>query len=344
MGTEHGKHRYTGDHTSSCAFHMLAGTVERYLRSRQGDGNSSCMYGNHISVLLRKSVHSEHLPASRVDSSTTACHRDTSSRSKTDTSGSSPHLHGSCAASEDGRTVWAVHTGTNTTAAASRRVKADARQIDHSYTRSPQKSPPCRYCTLPCGRSPDKCVFRISASDHKSGYRYARPPHPHRWDGDETGAFVAWPDVQLPSVHQSNIAPRTNAGHSASLLCTCGSTVVARWYPGGIWSSWCCGHSDRRFQPGAYTHHMGQCDRSSRMDGHTASSCHTLRDSGGSGPRRMFAENSQESSSTASYHRGSQALHQATSDSVQIVHLEDGSSSDKNGHHNQKDDCRALHS
>ena len=147
-------------------------------------------------MVLRKSARSEHLPANKVDSSMSACRRDTSSRSKTDISGSSPHPHGSCAASEDGRTLWAVHRGTNTTAAASRRVKADTRQIDHSYTRSPRRSPPCRYCTLLCGRSPDRCVFRISASDHRSGYRYARPPHPHRSDGDETGVCAAWPDVQ----------------------------------------------------------------------------------------------------------------------------------------------------
>lgn len=323
---------------------MFAGRVERYLRSRQVDGNSSCTYGNRISVLLRKSAHSERLPASRVDFSASACHKDTFSRSKTGTSGNSPHLHGSCAASEDGRRVWVVHRGTNTMAAAFRRAMADTRQIDHSYTRSPQKSPPCRYCTLLCGISPDRCVFRISASDHRSGYRYARPPRPHRSDGDETGAFVAWLDVQSPSVHQSSIAPRRNAGHSASLLCTCGSTVAARWYPGDKCSSWCCGHSDRRFRHGAYTHHTGQYDRSSRMDGHTASSCHTLRDSGGPGPRRMFVENIRESSSTAFYHRGSQAPHQVTSGSVQIVHLGDGSSSDRNELRNQKDDCKVLHS
>ena len=45
---EHDRHPYTGDHTSSCASHMLAGRVERHLRNRQADGNSSGMYGNHI--------------------------------------------------------------------------------------------------------------------------------------------------------------------------------------------------------------------------------------------------------------------------------------------------------
>ena len=295
-------------------------------------------------MVLRKSARSEHLPANKVDSSTSACRRDTSSRSKKDISGSSPHPHGSCAASEDGRTFWAVHRGTNTTAAASRRVKADTRQTDHSYTRSLRRSPPCRYCTLLCGRSPDRCVFRISASDHRSGYKYARPLHPHRSDGDETGVCAAWPDAQSPSVHQSSSAPRTSVGHSASRLCTYGSTAVARRCPGGKWSSWCCGHSDRRFQPDAYTHHTGQCGRPSRMDVRTAGSCHTLRDSGGLGPHRMFVENIRESSSMVSYHRGSQAPHRATWDNARIVHLGDGSSSDKNEHHNQKDDCKVLRS
>lgn len=92
------------------------------------------------------------------------------------------HPYGSYVPSEGGHMTLDVRKGLNTEEALCHMGAADAVLTVRSGMRFLRKWLPYKCCKRPCGKAQDMCVFRISASDHKSVCKYAPPRFPHQQD------------------------------------------------------------------------------------------------------------------------------------------------------------------